>query len=743
MAQSMKQMAQDFVKLECFNKGNFKRWQKKVHFILTTLKVVYVLTTPKLEIVEDETTAQARKRRKWDQDDYLCKGHILNAMTNELFDIYNNMESARALWTALEMKYLSENGGAKKFVVSHFLNFKMTDDKLVVDQIHEIQHIISQVHQQGVNLDDTIIIPSIIDRLPPYWKDFRKSLKHKKEEMSLEDLIQTLQVEEESRLRDKREDIEPLSSKVHVVENVNMTDTKPPNQPWKGNKKRKHQNGKGSDKNKKRKGASFQCGKMGHYKRECQSKKSNTQGNNEKFVALISEVDFLEGEDAWWIDSGAPKYVCKDRSAFLNYAPVEDGKVLYMGNSSTAEVKEKGKVELEFTSGKILTLTDVYHVPDVRKNLISGSLLNKNGFKLIFESNKFVLSKGGSFVGKGYMYEGMFKMNINKINVFVYMLESISLWHNRLGHINGFKPPIESSLEPQEETNEVPNEIRRSKRDRRERTLGPDFVIYLVEGSRNKTKTSTMIDLKVELDPKTYEEATKSQDVAFWKEAINDEMDSIVDDMLIFGSDMDNITRTKEFLSLNFDMKDMGVADVILGIRIVREGSNLIHSQSHYIEKVLRKFNHFDCTSVSTPFDSSLRLYPNTGRSISQLSYASAIGSLMYAMTCTRPDIAFAVGKLSRHTSNPSNLHWNAINRILKYLKGTIDYGLSYSGYPVVLEGYTDASWLTKHVDHSSTSGWIFTLGGRAICWASKWESYLLHNYFHHGSRVHCIGILL
>ncbi|XP_077219640.1 uncharacterized protein LOC143853795 [Tasmannia lanceolata] len=258
MAQSMKQMTQDFVKLERFNKGNFKRWQKKVHFILTTLKVVYVLTSPKPAEVENETLAQARRRRKWEQDDYLCKGHILNAMTDELFDIYHSMGSAGALWTALEAKYLLENAGAKKFVVSHFLNYKMTDDKLVVDQVHEIQHIISQVHQQGVNLDDTIIIPSIIDKLPPSWKDFRKSLKHKKEEMTLEDLIQTLQVEEESRLRDNKDDVINQSSKVHMVEVANVTNTNPPTQPWKGKQKRKmHQNGKGSDKNKKLKGACF------------------------------------------------------------------------------------------------------------------------------------------------------------------------------------------------------------------------------------------------------------------------------------------------------------------------------------------------------------------------------------------------------------------------------------------------------------------------------------------------------
>ena len=79
----------------------------------------------------------------------------------------------------------------------------------------------------------------------------------------------------------------------------------------------------------------------------------------------------------------------------------------------------------------------------------------------------------------------------------------------------------------------------------------------------------------------------------------------------------------------------------------------------------------------------------------------------MYAMTSTRPDIAFTVGKLSRYSSNPSKSHWHAIRRVLKYLKKTQDYGLSYSGYPSVIEGYSDASWITDKEDYASTSGWV------------------------------------
>jgi len=84
---------------------------------------------------------------------------------------------------------------------------------------------------------------------------------------------------------------------------------------------------------------------------------------------------------------------------------------------------------------------------------------------------------------------------------------------------------------------------------------------------------------------------------------------------------------------------------------------------------VLKRFNNFDCEPVSTHFDVSLKLEKNTGEPVSQLEYARVKGCLMYAMSCTRPDIAFAVGKLSRYISNLSDMHWHAVRRVLKYLK--------------------------------------------------------------------------
>ncbi|GKA21724.1 zinc finger, CCHC-type containing protein [Tanacetum coccineum] len=338
-------------------------------------------------------------------------------------------------------------------------------------------------------------------------------------------------------------------------------------------------------------------------------------------------------------------------------------------------------------------------------------------------------------------------------------------------------------------------ELRNSKRHRTPKDFGPEFQLYLIEGTRDEVSDQHSYCFNVEDDPKTFDEAMKSQDVAFWKEEINDEIDSIMDNntwvltdlppgcrplgckwifkrklkvdgtvekfkarlsdnssdgcednflecgtgigaklmhlvkessfaymlmTLIFGTDQVQVDLTKEFLSSMFSMKDTGEADVILGIKIKHESNGIAISQSYYIEKVLKKFNYSDCTLVSTPLDTYEKLMPNRGLAVSQLKYSRVIGCLMYVMTCTKPDIAFAVGKLRRYTSNPGTQHLQAIQRVLMYLKKTIDYILVYSGYPSVLEGYTNVSWMSNTEDNSSTSGWVFLLGGGTISWAFK-----------------------
>jgi hypothetical protein len=123
-----------------------------------------------------------------------------------------------------------------------------------------------------------------------------------------------------------------------------------------------------------------------------------------------------------------------------------------------------------------------------------------------------------------------------------------------------------------------------------------------------------------------------------------------------------------------------------------------------------------------------LFLVKNDNEIINQKEYSSIIGSLCYATNCTRPDIAYAVGVISRFTSKPSRDHWHAIEQVMKYLSSTKTYGLFYKKYPAVLEGFSDTDWNTLSGDSLSTTGFIFTLGSSAICWKSKKQTIIANS---------------
>ncbi|GJR86337.1 zinc finger, CCHC-type containing protein [Tanacetum coccineum] len=401
------------------------------------------------------------------------------------------------------------------------------------------------------------------------------------------------------------------------------------------------------------------------------------------YVTYVSEAFFVQDDDvAWWVDT-----------------------------SSTALVHGRGCVDLRFSSRKVVSLLNVLHVPHIRKNLVSSSVLNNYGFKQVIESNKFVLSKHGVFIGFGYQSNHMFRLNIVSDNIgSAFMstskLNDSILWHARLGHVHFkrmqdmFKDGLISAFDMDTRKCQtcMPNKINKkpfqnvkretkvlelihsdlcdlhatpslgnkkyfvtfiddaSRLDMRAfqafrfsmfikpiiqfcyitQSLNQGMISFMsiyshksldqvrniarvVKGTKERlvvygvlekdTKESCTKDevydqysycFNVEDDPKTFDEAMKSQDVALW----DDEMDSImgnntwvlidlppgckpladkcvyrkfdksgkgviiclyVDDMLIFGTDQVQVDLTKEFLSSRFSMKDMGEDDVILG----------------------------------------------------------------------------------------------------------------------------------------------------------------------------------
>ncbi|GJU38197.1 zinc finger, CCHC-type containing protein [Tanacetum coccineum] len=318
---------------------------------------------------------------------------------------------------------------------------------------------------------------------------------------------------------------------------------------------------------------------------------------------MISEVFSLKEEKSWWVDSGATRHVCNDQTMFKTYEPSYS--MLYMGNHSTAQVKGKGKIDLVFTCGNILTLNDVLHVPDVRNlssNLISSSspkvasslakaitpfwilgealltacyILNivpsKRGIKTPYElwnqrtpkldylriwgcraivqlpeSKKRKLGdKGIEYIFLGYAQNSKaYRFIIVEPNDLISVNNIIE---SRDAHFdeNRFKTiPKAHEISNETVSTEIPIttkrnnddsfsdhqqvESRRSTRQQRQRTFGPYFEMYLVEGDRKCLIREYPIIYNLDEDPQTYSEAMKSHDSSFWKEAANDEMDSII-----------------------------------------------------------------------------------------------------------------------------------------------------------------------------------------------------------------------
>ncbi|KAL0365780.1 UNVERIFIED_CONTAM: Retrovirus-related Pol polyprotein from transposon TNT 1-94 [Sesamum radiatum] len=529
--------------------------------------------------------------------------------------------------------------------------------------------------------------------------------------------------------------------------------------------------------------------------------------------AVVFEANLVDNPREWWIDTGATRHICSDKEMFSTYTPI-NGRKLFMGNSATSNIVGLGKVVLKMTSGKELTLIDVLHVPDIRKNLVSGSLkgkkkevLEKELMKLqvvIIKEMKNLDAAKRAKIAKTFGPEFLTYVLENEPRTINEALSSpeAPFWKEAInseiesimqnhtwelmdlppgstplgckwilkrkykadGSIDKYKARLVAKGFKQKEGLDFFDTYSPVTRITSIRVLIAIAALYDLEIHQMDVKTAF---LNGELDEEIYMEQPEGfvvpgqekkvcrlvkslyglkQAPKQWHEKFDRTMLSngfkinecdkcvyvksshnsfiivclYVDDMLIMGSNRDVILTTKRMLTKHFDMKDMGLADVILGIKISKPSDGLALSQSHYIENILKKFKAYDSPPAKTPVDLNLHLAKNKGESEGQIEYSRIIGSLMYIMNCTRPDIAYAVNKLSRFTSNPSKNHWKGLIRVLRYLKYTSNYGLHYTRYPAVLEGYSDANWISDSKDTKSTSGYVFTIGGGAVSWKSS-----------------------
>ena len=193
------------------------------------------------------------------------------------------------------------------------------------------------------------------------------------------------------------------------------------------------------------------------------------------------------------------------------------------------------------------------------------------------------------------------------------------------------------------------------------------------------------------------------------------------------GKDIPSLQKVKAYLGKCFSMKDLGEDAFILGIKIYRDKSQRLIglSQSTYIDKILKRFNMQNSKKGYLPMQEqhglSSKVCASTPAEVARMKrilYASAVGSIMYAVKSTRPDVAFAQNLTNRYQQNPSEAHWTAVKNILKYLRNTKDMFLVYGGdmkRVLRVSCYTDAGYLTDADDLKSQTGYVFVLNGGAV----------------------------
>ncbi|GJU85887.1 retrovirus-related pol polyprotein from transposon TNT 1-94 [Tanacetum coccineum] len=205
-----------------------------------------------------------------------------------------------------------------------------------------------------------------------------------------------------------------------------------------------------------------------------------------------------------------------------------------------------------------------------------------------------------------------------------------------------------------------------------------------------------------------------------------------VDDMLVARPNKYRINKLKAQLAMEFEMKDLGPANKIIGMQIHRDrvSRKIWLSQKSYVKKILQRFNMQYCKPISTLFPTDVKLSSKMSPSnekerieMSRVPYSSAVGILMFAMICTRPNIAHAVGVVSRYMAEPGRGHWEGVKRILRYIKGTLDVALCFRDSDLIVKGYVDSDYVGDLDRSKSTTGYVFILSGRIVSWVSKLQS--------------------
>ncbi|KAK3043426.1 hypothetical protein RJ639_002005 [Escallonia herrerae] len=368
----------------------------------------------------------------------------------------------------------------------------------------------------------------------------------------------------------------------------------------------------------------------------------------------------------------------------------------------------RGTIKIKMFDGIVRTLGDVRYIPDLKKNLISLGTLDSIDCSISIKGGVMKVSKSAMVIMKGQKTENLYKL----MGKTVIGGASVST-HNK----------ERSKLDPKSKEciflryEEGVKGYRLWDQVAKKRVISRDVVFNEAQMLNTNATSSERQGHTVEIE--LHEQRTKSTDES--TDGSTDEQS--LEDPEEHPSDswnLSHILHLKKLLSREFDMKDLGSAKKILGMEINRDrkAGKLWVTQKNYVKKVLERFSMLNAKPVNTPlgahFQLSSQLCPSTKEDVEYMSrvpYANAVGCLMYAMVCTRPDILHAVSMVSRYMGNPGKKHWDVVKWIFRYLAGSTNFGIMFNRdgakalstteaeYMALTEAAKEALWLKGLVE--------------------------------------------